>query len=60
MTTTYMIRGGEEGRRRLDLLAQVMGPTTDALLSRSGIGGMTCVDVGFGTDVPGRERTTDQ
>jgi 2-polyprenyl-3-methyl-5-hydroxy-6-metoxy-1,4-benzoquinol methylase len=56
MATTYVIRGGEEGKRRLDLLAQVMGPTTDALLDRSGIaGGMTCADVGCGTGHVSRE-----
>jgi ubiquinone/menaquinone biosynthesis C-methylase UbiE len=49
MATTYAIRGGEEGARRLDLLAQVMGPTTDALLAGSGISpGMTCLDIGCG------------
>jgi hypothetical protein len=26
--TTYAIRGGAEGKRRLDLLAQTMAPTT--------------------------------
>ena len=49
MATTYAIRGGEEGTRRLDLLARVMGPTTEALLDGSGIGpGMTCLDIGCG------------
>ena len=37
MTTRYAIRGGEEGARRLDLLAQVAGPTTEAFLGSTGI-----------------------
>jgi ubiquinone/menaquinone biosynthesis C-methylase UbiE len=49
MTTTYAIRGGEEGARRLDLLSQVMRPTTEALLDGCGIAeGMTCLDIGCG------------
>jgi ubiquinone/menaquinone biosynthesis C-methylase UbiE len=49
MTTTYAIRGGKVGARRLDLLAQVMGPTTEALLDAAGVGpGMLAVDVGCG------------
>jgi len=49
VTMTYAIRGGEEGTRRLDLLAQVVGPTTDAFLGSAGIKpGMTCLDVGCG------------
>lgn len=49
MTSTYAIRGGEEGARRLDLLAQVVGPTTDAFLGGAGITpGMTCLDIGCG------------
>ena len=49
MTTTYAIRGGKAGSRRLDLLAQVMGPTTEALLDAAGVGpGMVAVDVGCG------------
>jgi SAM-dependent methyltransferase len=49
MTTTYAIRGGEQGARRLDLLAQVVGPTTDALLAGAGITtGMRCLDIGCG------------
>jgi ubiquinone/menaquinone biosynthesis C-methylase UbiE len=46
---TYAIRGGAEGARRLDLLAQVMGPMTDALVKSSGVApGMTCLDIGCG------------
>ena len=47
--TAYAIRGGEEGARRLDLLAQVMGPTTGSLLTACDIApGMTCLDIGCG------------
>lgn len=47
--TTYAIRGGAEGKRRLDLLARTMEPTTEALLERAGVrAGMRCVDVGCG------------
>ena len=49
MTTAYAIRGGEEGARRLDLLAQVVGPTTEAFLGAARIAaGMSCLDVGCG------------
>jgi ubiquinone/menaquinone biosynthesis C-methylase UbiE len=45
----YAIRGGEEGKKRLDLLARVMLPTTMQLLDRAGlIRGMKCLDVGCG------------
>jgi ubiquinone/menaquinone biosynthesis C-methylase UbiE len=48
-TTSYAIRGGRAGARRLDLLAQVMGPSTEALLDIAGVGpGMVAVDVGCG------------
>lgn len=47
--TTYAIRGGEEGTRRLELLDRVVGPTTEAFLDAAGIApGMTCLDVGCG------------
>lgn len=49
MTTTYAVRGGEEGARRLDLLDRIIGPVTDAFLEESGISpGSTCLDVGCG------------
>ena len=49
MTTTYAIRGGEEGARRLDLLAHALEPTTDAFLAwRRDHAGMTCLDIGCG------------
>ena len=45
----YAIRGGDEGRRRLDLLARTMAPNTEALLARAGIRvGMRCIDLGCG------------
>jgi SAM-dependent methyltransferase len=47
--TGYAIRGGAEGAKRLNLLAEVMAPTTDALLRAAGItAGMRCIDVGCG------------
>jgi ubiquinone/menaquinone biosynthesis C-methylase UbiE len=49
MTTAYALRGGRHGARRLDLLAQVMGASTGALLDAAGVGpGMTVVDLGCG------------
>ena len=45
----YAIRGGKEGKKRLDLLARVMLPTTTQLLDRVGLSrGMKCLDVGCG------------
>ena len=45
----YAIRGGKEGKERLDLLARVLLPTTMQLLDRVGlIRGMKCLDVGCG------------
>ena len=45
----YVIRGGVEGRERLRLLSEVMGPSTRALLAEVGIPpGSTCLDVGCG------------
>ena len=49
MTTAYALRGGKHGARRLDLLAQVMGRSTEALLDTAVIPGPTpAVDVGCG------------
>ena len=40
----YAIRGGIEGKKRLDLLARVMLPTTMQLLDRAGLTrGMKCM-----------------
>jgi len=45
----YAIRGGHEGRRRLDLLHRVMWPTTAPLLRRARVRhGMACLDMGCG------------
>jgi predicted O-methyltransferase YrrM len=45
----YAIRGGKEGKERLDLLARVMLPTTSQLSARVGLSkGMKCFDVGCG------------
>ena len=49
MRRTYAIRGGNEGKKRLDVLARVLLPTTAQLLERVGvIKGMKCLDVGCG------------
>ncbi len=49
MPTRYAIRGGKEGKKRLDLLAGVLLPTTKRLLHSVGlITGMRCLDVGCG------------
>jgi SAM-dependent methyltransferase len=49
MTSTYVIRGGEEGRERLRVLSEVMGPSTHALLNEVGIrASSACLDVGCG------------
>jgi predicted O-methyltransferase YrrM len=45
----YAIAGGRAGNERLELLAQVMLPTTSHLLATIGLGaGMQCLDVGCG------------
>jgi len=45
----YAIRGGKDGKNRLDLLARVLLPTTLQLLDRVGLSrGMNCLDVGCG------------
>jgi SAM-dependent methyltransferase len=46
---SYSIAGGAEGKRRLDLLAEIMQPTTLRLLTATGLRrGDRCVDVGCG------------
>lgn len=48
-TERYVIRGGVEGRERLRLLSEVMGPSTRGLLGEVGIpAGSICLDVGCG------------
>lgn len=45
----YVIRGGIEGKQRLDVLSRALWPTTDAALKRSALApGMTCLDLGCG------------
>lgn len=45
----YVIRGGEAGKKRLDLLADIMEPSTKALLSRIGVSqGNRFLDLGCG------------
>jgi SAM-dependent methyltransferase len=45
----YLIRGGVQGRERLQLLGRIMRPTTISLLDRIGISeGMVCLDAGCG------------
>jgi SAM-dependent methyltransferase len=45
----YAIRGGKQGKERLDVLARVLLPTTTQLFDRAGlIKGMKCLDVGCG------------
>jgi len=45
----YVIRGGVEGRERLRLLSEIMGPSTRALMAELGIArGSVCLDVGCG------------
>src|SRR5262249_48509776 len=52
----YVLRGGEEGAERLRLLGRVVGPTTEGLLCRGGVGdGRRCLDAGCGLGVVTRE-----
>ena len=45
----YALHGGKEGKKRLDLLARVLRPTTMQLLDHVGlVRGMKCLDVGCG------------
>jgi SAM-dependent methyltransferase len=46
---SYTITGGELGKRRLDLLAEIMRPTTLRLLKEAGLrSGDRCLDLGCG------------
>jgi SAM-dependent methyltransferase len=52
----YALRGGEDGKRRMDLIAGVLRPSTLALLERVGIrAGDRCLDVGCGAGHVARE-----
>src|SRR5262249_1981741 len=45
----YVIRGGAEGKKRLEMLARVLGPTTARLWERAGLRrGMTVLDLACG------------
>ena len=45
----YAIRGGKKGKKRLDVLARVLLPSTTQLLDRVGVErGMKCLDIGCG------------
>jgi len=47
--SSYIIRGGVEGRERLRLLSHILRPTTLSLLDRVGVRpGMNCLDAGCG------------
>ncbi len=46
---SYTIAGGEQGKRRLNLLAEIMQPTTLRLLAEAGLrSGDRCLDLGCG------------
>jgi ubiquinone/menaquinone biosynthesis C-methylase UbiE len=48
-TGHYIIRGGVEGKKRLEVLARVMWPTTARVLQEAGLApGMRCLDLGCG------------
>ena len=45
----YIIRGGVEGKKRLEVLARAMWPTTSRVLEQAGLApAMTCLDLGCG------------
>jgi ubiquinone/menaquinone biosynthesis C-methylase UbiE len=45
----YVIRGGEEGKARLQIISDALRPSTLNLLNNAGIKtGMSCLDVGCG------------
>lgn len=46
---TYIIRGGIEGKKRLEVVSRVLWPTTSRLLTEAGIAeGQQCLDLGCG------------
>lgn len=48
--STYIIQGGEAAASRLRLLANLFGPSTQALFRRAGLApGMRCLDLGCGS-----------
>ena len=45
--TSYVIRGGEQGKARLQVISAALRPSTLSLLQRAGIApGMVCLDLG--------------
>src|SRR5262245_17057452 len=49
VSTSYVIRGGEQGRARMRIIAGAVWPTTERLLLAAGLtSGMHCLDVGCG------------
>ena len=47
--SSYIIKGGEEGRARLSVLAGILAPTTGRLFDRfEPLGGLTAIDAGCG------------
>jgi ubiquinone/menaquinone biosynthesis C-methylase UbiE len=47
--SSYVIRGGAEGKARLSVLSAALGPSTGALLEAAGVReGMHCLDLGCG------------
>lgn len=56
MTAKYSIEGGLSGKQRLDVLARVCAPYTNALLDRVGVSDRaSCLDVGCGGGHVSRE-----
>jgi len=49
LSTSYVIRGGEQGTSRMRVVARAMWPTTESVLLAAGLApGMRCLDVGCG------------
>ena len=47
--TRYIIRGGVEGKKRLEVVARVLWPSTSRVLEEAGLApGMRCLDLGCG------------
>ena len=47
--TSYVIRGGEEGKARLSVISEALASSTAGLLDAAGLrGGMRCLDLGCG------------
>ena len=47
--TSYVIRGGEQGKARLHVISAALRPSTLSLLGKAGVAaGMVCLDLGCG------------